>query len=224
MTRAPRPRVTLKLATSLDGRIATASGESRWITGEPARAQAHRLRAAHGAVLVGSATVLADDPELTVRLPEYMGPQPLRVVADGRLRTPPSSRLALTAKQSPVLIVTSAPAQPGAHKSLVGCGVRVAETATGSDGLISPMAILEAIAKAGAGSVLLEGGGRIAASFLSAGFVDRLEWFRAPVFLGAEGRASLGPLNIARLADAPRFKRTGVRPLGGDLWESYEVA
>lgn len=205
-----RPRVTLKLATSLDGRIATATGESKWITGEAARMEGHRLRAAHDAVLVGVETVLADDPELTARLPGRPVDQPLRVVLDSRLRTPPTAKVA----QGDSLILTAAePAPVGAAR---------VQRIEAPDGRPSPAAALRAIQQAGAGSVLIEGGGQVAASFLRAGLVDRLEWFRAPVLLGGEGRPCVGALALAKLADAPKFRRLSAEPLGDDLWERYE--
>ena len=205
-----RPRVTLKLATSLDGRIATASGESKWITGESARMEGHRLRAAHDAILVGVETVLADDPELTARLPGRPVDQPLRVVLDSRLRTPPGARIA----QGNALILTAA------EPTAVG-DARV-ERVDAPDGRPSPEAALRAIRRAGAGSVLIEGGGQVAASFLRKGLVDRIEWFRAPILLGGEGRPCVAALALARLADAPRFRRLAAEPCGDDLWERYE--
>lgn len=205
-----RPRVTLKLATSLDGRIATATGESKWITGEAARMEGHRLRAAHDAVLVGVETVLADDPELTARLPGRPVDQPLRVVLDSRLRTPPTAKVV----RGDSLILTAAePAPVGAAR---------VQRIEAPDGRPSPAAALRAIQQAGAGSVLIEGGGQVAASFLRARLVDRLEWFRAPVLLGGEGRPCVGALALAKLADAPKFRRLSAEPLGDDLWERYE--
>ena len=205
-----RPSVTLKLATSLDGRIATATGESKWITGEAARLQGHRLRAAHDAILVGVETVLADDPELTARLPGRPVDQPLRVVLDSRLRTPPTAKLA----RGDTLILTAA--EP---RRLGEARVEQVETA---DGRPAPAAALRAIRRAGAGTVLIEGGGQVAASFLRAGLVDRLEWFRAPILLGGEGRPCVASLALAKLADAPKFRRLSAEPLGDDLWERYE--
>lgn len=205
-----RPTVTLKLATSLDGRIATASGESRWITGEAARLEGHRLRAAHDAILVGVETVLADDPELTVRLPGRPVDQPLRVVMDSRLRTPSSAKVAV----GDTLILTAS--EP------VAIGGATVEQVEAPDGRPSPAAVLAAVKRKGAVSVLIEGGGQVAASFLRAGLVDRLEWFRAPVLLGGEGRPCVAMLALTRLSDAPRFRRLAVEPCGDDLWERYE--
>ena len=210
--------VTLKLATSLDGRIATAGGESRWITGEAARAQAHRLRAAHDAVVVGIETVLVDDPELTVRLEGFQGPQPARVVLDSRQRLPPGSRLVRTARQVPTVVVTVDP--PAAR--LVQAGVKVVRAAEVGDGRPELTAVVQALADEGLSRLFVEGGGQVAASFLRCGLVDRLEWFRAPVLLGGEGRPGVGALAVQALADAPRFRRISSEPLGEDLWERYE--
>jgi len=203
-------RVTLKLATSLDGRIATASGESQWITGETARLESHRLRAAHDAILVGVETILADDPELTARLPGRTVDQPLRVVLDSRLRTPPTARVA----KGDSLILTVADPAP--------VGVAVVERIEADGDRPSVAASLSALMRRGISSVLIEGGGQVAASFLRAGLVDRLEWFRAPILLGGEGRPCVAALALARLSDAPRFRRLAVEPCGDDLWERYE--
>lgn len=210
-----QPRVTLKLATSLDGRIATASGESKWITGEAARHEGHRLRAVHDAILVGVETVLADDPELTVRLlpsTEATGTkQPLRVVLDSRLRTPVNARVA----QTNTLIMTAA------EPACIG-GAQVEQVAA-RDGRPTPEAVLAALARHGIGSVLIEGGGQVAASFLRAGRVDRIEWFRAPILLGGEGRPCVAALALANLAEAPKFRRLSAEAVGDDLWERYDA-
>jgi diaminohydroxyphosphoribosylaminopyrimidine deaminase/5-amino-6-(5-phosphoribosylamino)uracil reductase len=206
-----RPRVTLKLATSLDGRIATAAGESQWITGEGARLEGHRLRAAHDAILVGVETVLADDPELTVRLPGRPVDQPLRVVLDSRLRTPPTARVA----SGDTLILTVA--EPAA------VGNAVVERVEAERDRPSVVASLSALKRRGVSSVLIEGGGQVAASFLRAGLVDRLEWFRAPILLGGEGRPCVAALALAKLADAPKFRRLSAEPVGDDLWERYDA-
>ena len=210
--------VTLKLATSLDGRIATAAGESRWITGEVAREAVHRLRAEHDAVGIGVQTALADDPELTVRLDGFSGRQPSRVVFDSRQQLPPEGKLAATAKDIPTLLVTvEAPSA-----ALSAAGVTVLTVQAGPDGRPDLDAALQALSHHGVEQLLVEGGGRLAASFLKAGVVDRIEWFRAPLVLGAEGRPGIGALAVNDLEAAPRFRRTEVRALGADLWERYE--
>jgi diaminohydroxyphosphoribosylaminopyrimidine deaminase/5-amino-6-(5-phosphoribosylamino)uracil reductase len=221
-------KVTLKLATSLDGRIATSRGESKWITGEAARAQGHRLRATHDAILVGIETVLADDPALTVRvgadgelldLPEGYVPsdleaeltQPLRVILDSRLRT---SSLAEAAKLGCLIITTSEP-RPVRR-------AQIERVEAGDDGRPSVTAVLAALDKRGIRSILIEGGGQVAASFLRAGAVDVVEWFRAPILLGGDGRPGVASLALENLASAPQFRRISVASLGDDLWERYE--
>ena len=255
-----RPRVTLKLATSLDGRIATATGESQWITGPEARQEGHRLRATHDAILVGVETVLADDPDLTVRLssepsilpsplvgeggsrsetdegagasrrtaevegasgvpliraasPSTFSPEgrrnPLRVVLDSRLRTPDTAKVATGS----TLILTTAQPRAIGHAEVL--------TVAADDGRPAIAAVLDALTARGVTSLLIEGGGRVAASFLQAGVVDAIEWFRAPILLGGEGRPCVASLALAKLADAPKFRRLGVEPVGDDLWERY---
>lgn len=210
-------RVTLKLATSLDGRIATASGESQWITGEAAREASHKLRAMHSAILVGVETVIADDPQLTVRLAGYVGGQPARVVLDSRARTPPTSKLVETADRIPTFIVSLR-----SNDRLTDAGVRVIEVSE-TDGRPDLPAALQALkAELPVLNLMVEGGGQVAASFLQAGLVDAIEWFRAPIILGDEGRPGIGAFVLKALAEAPRFKRTEVQELGPDLWERYE--
>jgi len=210
--------VTLKLATSLDGRIATASGESRWITGAEARAAAHGLRAAHDAVLVGIQTALTDDPDLTVRLDGYAGRQPARVVLDSLQRLPLTARLVKTVADVPTYVITTTAPRP----ALKAAGVKVLQVKAQDDGRPNLQNAMAALAAEGLAQVMVEGGGQVAASFLRSGLVQSLEWFRASLVLGAEGRPGIGPLNLAALAEAPRFRRTGVRSVGDDLWESYE--
>lgn len=210
--------VTLKLATSLDGRIATASGESRWITGERSREAVHRLRGEHDAVLVGAETALADDPELTVRLPGYAGRQPARVVLDSRQRLPGGCKLVATARQIPTYVVATTP--PAAR--LVDAGVRVLRVPAVGEDRPELKTVLQALAAEGLERLFVEGGGQVAASFLRCGLVDAVEWFRAPIVIGGEGRPAVGALALAGLGQAPHFRRTEVRELGDDLWERYE--
>ena len=210
--------VTLKLATSLDGRIATASGQSKWITGELSREAVHRLRSEHDAVLVGAETALADDPELTVRLAGYGGRQPARVVLDSRQRLSTQSKLAATAREIPTYLVATATPQA----RLTDLGVRVLQVPAVGEDRPELKAVLETLAREGLSRLFVEGGGQVAASFLRCGLVDRLEWFRAPIVIGGEGRPAIGALAVAGLADTPHFRRTEVREVGDDLWERYE--
>ena len=209
--------VTLKLATSLDGRIATASGESRWITGEASRAEVHRLRSRHDAVVVGIETALADDPELTVRLPGYDGPQPARVVLDSRQRLSPDCRLVRTAREIPTYVVAAGPPEP----ALTEAGVRVLPVRAIGEDRPDLETVVETLAAEGLGALFVEGGGQVAASFVRCGLVDALEWFRAPVLIGGEGRPGIGALAVAALVAAPHFRRIAVHELGPDVWERY---
>jgi diaminohydroxyphosphoribosylaminopyrimidine deaminase/5-amino-6-(5-phosphoribosylamino)uracil reductase len=217
----PRPRITLKLATSLDGRIATASGESRWITSEAARAEVQKLRAAHDAVVVGVGTALADDPLLTARTDPPPSRQPLRIVLDRRLRLPETSRLLSSGNLGPVVQVSTGewpthPANPlGVERWLIRPGE--------AEGVIAAfLRVLGQMKPYRAKTALVEGGGILAAAFIRESLVDRIEWFRAPIVLGAEGRPAVAALMLARLADAPRYRRVALRELGPDIWESYE--
>ncbi len=209
--------VTLKLATSLDGRIATASGESRWITGTQSREQVHRLRAAHSAVVIGVETALADDPELTVRLPGYAGRQPARVVLDSRQRLRPDCKLVATAREIPTYVVATGAPDP----TLVAAGVRVLMVPSVGDARPELKSVVQALGTEGLSDLFVEGGGQVAGSFLRCGLVDAIEWFRAPIVIGGEGRPGVGALAVAALAEAPHFRRVEVGVLGDDLWERY---
>ncbi|MDH3595833.1 MAG: bifunctional diaminohydroxyphosphoribosylaminopyrimidine deaminase/5-amino-6-(5-phosphoribosylamino)uracil reductase RibD [Rhodospirillales bacterium] len=218
---AGRPLVTLKLATTLDGRIATKSGESRWITGPAARARTHLLRAASDAVLVGGGTALADNPRLDVRLAGLEDRAPLRVVLDGRLRLPLTHDLVLRAGGQPTCLVT----RPGNDRARLeayrGAGLEVLETPDDAEGNLSLEAALQALGGRGVNDLLVEGGGQVAAGLLSQGLVDRLVWFRAPRVIGGDGLPGAGGFGLDRLDAAPRFERVSVAPVGEDLMETY---
>jgi len=216
-----RPRVLLKIASSLDGRIATAAGESRWISGPEARAEVHRLRAQADAIAIGAATALVDDPELTVRDAPAPPHAPLRVVFDSGFRLPLRSRLVKTLAAAPVLVIGAQTAPAGAEDGLAAAGIGVARVPAARGG-IDLGAALQVMATHGVESVLVEAGGRLAASLIGANLVDQLEWVRAPILIGADGKPALGGLDLAKLADAPRFRRLAARAFGDDVWESYE--
>jgi diaminohydroxyphosphoribosylaminopyrimidine deaminase/5-amino-6-(5-phosphoribosylamino)uracil reductase len=216
-----RPMVTLKLATSLDGRIATSAGESRWITGPQARARVHLMRASHDAVLVAGGTARADDPELTVR-GLGIASQPLRIVAARRLDLPRGGRLQASIAQGPLWLLhgAAAPAEARAHWSAEGARLIVLPEQAGG---LDPAALLAALGAEGLTRVFCEGGGQFAAALLQAGLVDRLEVFGAGLALGADGRPGLGPLGLTALKDAPRFRLVEARTEGPDLWSSWET-
>jgi len=209
------PFVTLKLATTLDGRIATATGESRWITGPEARRAVHALRMRHDAVMVGSGTARADDPDLTVR---DMGcvRQPLRIVIDSRLSHSPDSRLGRTAQVVPVWLIHTEAAPMAARDAWAATGARQI-CVPDHDGHADLNAALRALAAAGLTRLFCEGGGDLAAALLRAGLVDELVQFSAGALIGAEGRGAIGPLGLTALAEAPRLRLIDTAPVGADV-------
>ena len=215
------PLVTLKLATSLDGRIATASGESRWITGGAARRAAHGLRANHDAVLIGSGTALADDPDLTCRILGMARVPIARVVADTRLRTPLGSRLVTTARAVPTWIATRTGQAPAALAPYLEAGVEVLPVRAKEGGL-DLAALLGALAQRGVTRVLAEGGAGLAAGLLRAGLVDRVAWFHAPGVMGGDGLPAVRPLPLKSLSAMPRFRRVASRAVGEDWLTEFE--
>jgi diaminohydroxyphosphoribosylaminopyrimidine deaminase/5-amino-6-(5-phosphoribosylamino)uracil reductase len=217
---AKRPLITLKLASSLDGRIATGDGDSRWITHPPARAAAHALRASYDAVVVGSGTALADDPKLTCRLPGLEERSPLRIVFDGRLRLPLDRHLVVEARRFPTWLVTIAGNAAERTRIYRDAGLDFIE-APAVDGSPDLACAVREFANRGLTRVLVEGGGILAASFLRSGLVDRVAWFRAPSMIGGDGVPAAGPLGIERIGDAPRFVRTLLADIEPDVVEHY---
>jgi diaminohydroxyphosphoribosylaminopyrimidine deaminase/5-amino-6-(5-phosphoribosylamino)uracil reductase len=180
------PYVTIKLGLSLDGRIATRTGASKWVTGPEARARVHVLRAQHDAVAVGIGTALADDPRLTVR--DAPGKSPLRVVFDTRLRLPAHSRLVDSAADIPTWIIASLDAPASLEESLVVRGVEVMRAPSSTEGRIDPVAALRLLAGRGVVTLLVEGGAELAGSMLAGQLADELHAFIAPILLGPRGR------------------------------------
>jgi diaminohydroxyphosphoribosylaminopyrimidine deaminase/5-amino-6-(5-phosphoribosylamino)uracil reductase len=214
--RDKRVHVTLKAAMSLDGRIATVGGESRWITGEAARADAHRLRNRLDAILVGAGTVLADDPQLTTRgVPE--GRDPVRVVLDGKLRVPPTAKILRAGSAAgPTLIATTQGAPASRQKALEKAGAEVWRL-PGRGHRVDLKALARGLAKRGLLSLLVEGGGETHAAFLQAGLCDRLVLYAAPMALGGQGAPSwLGGEGFPKLKGAPRFRWDGPPVVLGD--------
>lgn len=214
-------KITLKLASTLDGRIATRTGESKWITSAESRQVVHELRAAHDAVLVGVNTVIADDPMLNARnvsLPN--GRQPHRIILDTNLRTPETSNVLRETDEDVFIICGGVPTWRA-----VDCFDRaeIIPVGFGADGRLDLQKAMDVLEQSfSIRSVFIEGGGQVAASFLKAGLVDVLEWFRAPMLIGGDGIPALGELNVSALSDALRFERKGVRMVGADVWETYE--
>lgn len=215
-----RPLFHLKLASSLDGRIATASGESKWITGDAARADGHRLRSIHDAILVGAGTVAADDPELTCRLPGLEAYSPDRIVLDSKAAMSATSKLAATARTAPVLLFHAG--APSTRVALLRTkGINVIEVPARGETRVDVVAAARGLGGLGYSSVLIEGGGQIAAAFLRAGLVDRISSYRAGLVLGEDSRSAVGPLALAGLDFAPRFKLVSSRTVGADTLETW---
>jgi diaminohydroxyphosphoribosylaminopyrimidine deaminase/5-amino-6-(5-phosphoribosylamino)uracil reductase len=215
-----RPLVSLKLATSLDGRIATRTGDSRWITGEPARRRGHLLRATHDAILIGTGTALADDPELTCRLPGLADRSPVRVVLDRTLRLPATAKLLASAGGAPTWIVTSDSVLAARRAAVERAGAQIIAVPE-ADGRLSPTDALRALGDRGITRLLVEGGSALAANLLQQGLVDRIHWFRSAAIIGGDGLAATGGLGIERLVEVKRFVRGDAEMVGADVLETY---
>src|SRR5262245_45522247 len=211
-----RPFIALKRASSLDGRIATSAGESRWITGPAARATVHRLRRRADAIWVGADTALEDDPELTARSRGRIVHRPVRIVADTRLCLPPSARMLRGAPGS-TWVLCGADAPRARRRALEAAGARVLEIACEGDQLDLRRA-LRRLGQEGLTEILVEGGGRLAAGLLRRSLVDELHWFSAPLVIGGDGRTALDALGVRSLAAAPRLASASLRRLGDDAY------
>lgn len=222
-----RPLVTLKLASTLDGRIATRTGESQWITGAEARRSAHALRGRNDAVLVGVGTVIADDPHLTCRIDGFKTVPLVRVIADSHLRTPLSAHLVATATVAPVWILTRPDCDPARRADMQNAGVTLIDVeAPGIDVEGGPIGVdlavaLRALAQRGITRLLAEGGAALAAGLLRADLVDRLAWFHAPAVMGGDGWPAAQAWGASTLADMRHFQRTATRPLGDDVLTEF---
>ena len=211
-----RPKITLKLATSLDGKIALANGDSQWVTSEAARAHGRYLRAENDAIAVGSVTAELDNPRLTSRVPGQKNP--IRVVFDTTLKLALTSHLVTTAKETPTWVFTRDGSAAKAD-ALRERGV-VVHSVTDENGLSLEEAVT-IMGQAGMRSILIEGGGTLIASFVRAGLYDTLHWYRAPVLLGGDGRDCVGALSLTKMGQAVRLHRMKVSEVGQDLHEIY---
>ena len=211
-----RPKITLKLATSLDGKIALANGDSQWVTSEAARAHGRYLRAENDAIAVGSVTAELDNPRLTSRVPGQKNP--VRVVFDTTLKLALTSHLVTTATETPTWVFTRDGSDAKAD-ALREQGV-VVHSVTDENGLSLEEAV-EIMGQAGLRSILIEGGGTLIASFVQAGLYDTLHWYRAPVLLGGDGRDCVGALSLTKMGQAVRLHRMKVSEVGQDLHEIY---
>lgn len=211
-----RPFVHLKLAATLDGRIAAANGDSKWVTGEAARRRAHELRAEAGAVLVGAGTVRADDPTLTVRGLSDEPPRIFRVVLDPNLTMTANEGLAQTARETPVLVFAKRNHDSARAQALEESGVEIVPSET-SEEYLDLHFVLEELRRRGVRGLLVEGGGDTAGRFLEQGLVDKATLFYAPKVMGSEGVPMIGKLRLSRMADALKFSVSEVRQLEDDV-------
>lgn len=212
-----RPFVTVKIASSLDGRIALANGQSQWITGARTRHFVHLLRSQHDAVLTAMGTVRADNPSLTCRLEGYSGRQPLRVISASQNTLAPDAFLATSADQSDVLVYAGKPADQNVNDletTIIDANDR---------GYPNPRLMLEDLAQRGVTSVMVEAGGQFIASLMAAGVIDLLVWTRSAVLIGGDGLASMASLGLEDLSDGRIFKRVETRMIGDDVIEIFNA-
>lgn len=216
-----RPLVTLKLATSLDGKIATHTGQSQWITSQQSRDDAHKLRGQHNAIMVGSGTVMADDPMLTCRATNMENHCPLRIVMDGRLRIDLTSNLIQTARDIPTLIFTLEDTDKTRRQAIKDLGVEIVPLPHDADSVLDIKKALLYLGKKNINDLLVEGGANLAASLARHNLIDRLVWYRAPILLGGDGIPALKPFGVDELSQSLKFEHQTTTHIGGDIKEIY---
>lgn len=217
-----RPHITLKAAITLDGKIATASGSSRWVSSDESRRHAHKMRAKYGAILCGVGTVLADDPLLTARFPRAPR-QPLRIILDSHLHTPVHSKIATTARQFPTIIACTQHADAEKRAAMEQLGIEILPFSADKQERVPLMPIIEALGSRSVDSLLVEGGGEVHAAFVSARLFDRLSWYVAPKLVG--GKSAPGPVGgvgAITMDQAIGLRWMSVRRLGPDLFIEAE--
>lgn len=219
--RQGRPLITVKAATTLDGRIATRSGDSQWITGETARAAGHGLRARNDAILVGARTALADDPSLTCRLPGLEAHSPVRVVVDGREPLPETHALVRTAGELPTWAIVPESGDRDRRRVYEAAGLECISVPADTAGRPQLGAAMAALGERGVTRLLVEGGGRIVAAFLADDLVDRIVWFRAASVIGGDGIPVAEGFGLDALDGAPKFVKLSQRRAGPDSVEIY---
>jgi diaminohydroxyphosphoribosylaminopyrimidine deaminase/5-amino-6-(5-phosphoribosylamino)uracil reductase len=214
---AGRPMLTLKLAASLDGRIATGTGESKWITGPRARAEVHLMRAQADALLVGAGTVRSDDPQLDVRGLGIADANPVRVVVSGSLALPRDGHLARPARETPLWLFHDSEAEEGRRQAWTELGAELIEVPYQPDGQLDLSAMMQRLGDRGVTRVLCEGGGRLAAALLQADLVDEIVRYTAGLVLGEEAQPAVGPMDVTALQLAPRFRLVDAARIGPDV-------
>ncbi len=218
-----RPLIVLKTATTLDGRIATHNGYSRWITGEAARHRTHLLRAEHDAIMVGAATAMADDPMLTCRVAGMEARSPVRIVVDPRMQLPLTAQLVKTAGTVPTWLLTLDGGDHDRRLAYENAGAEVIALPADEDGGLPLQSAMGLLGERGITRLLVEGGGRLAAGLLHRRLIDRLLWFRAPSIIGGDGIPGFAALGLEDLAGAPRFELLTRETIGIDTLETYRA-
>jgi diaminohydroxyphosphoribosylaminopyrimidine deaminase/5-amino-6-(5-phosphoribosylamino)uracil reductase len=219
-----RPMVTLKMAITSDGRIATGSGESQWITGDESRADVHRLRAEHDAIVVASATAIADDPMLTCRLPGMSDRSPVRILLDARLRVPTDTALYRTAAELPLWVFAAAAPEGAASAARAALGARMFTVSADRSGQgVNLYETFGLLADQGLTRVLVEAGGALASALLIEKLVDELVLYRAPSLIGGDGIAMTGPLGVEKLAGRLNMQRIALRTIGNEVVETFRL-
>ena len=211
-----RPWVTAKLATSLDGRIATASGHSQWITGPQSRERVQRMRAESDAVMTGAGTVRTDDPQLTVRVAGLAHRSPVRVVVAGGLPLDPKAKILKTATEVETRVYVPV-FDTNADKLAMSTSAKVIEAGSVVSGQADLLAIMSDLAGRGIGRVLVEAGGTMLGALLANELIDEIAWFRAPIVLGGDAQPVFGPLGLTTVDEAKGWKRQSVETFGHDL-------
>ncbi|ABQ36675.1 bifunctional diaminohydroxyphosphoribosylaminopyrimidine deaminase/5-amino-6-(5-phosphoribosylamino)uracil reductase RibD [Bradyrhizobium sp. BTAi1] len=223
--RDSRPHVILKLAVSADDKIAAAGNKPVAITGEAARTRVHLLRAQSDAILIGVRTAIADDPLLTCRLPGMEARSPVRVVLDPMLRLPMTSRLVQSARTTPLWMIASAVAEPAAATKLGAAGAQVIRVPPQVEpSVLEPPAVLKALADKGITRLMIEGGSRVASSFMQSGLVDEIWLLRGAGEIGADGIAALDALPLTAITQSPAYRVRASETLDTDILTIYERA
>ena len=215
------PMITVKIATSADGCIATRSGDSKWITGQAARARAHLMRADHDAIMIGAETARRDNPHLTCRLPGMLDRSPVRVVLDTHLSLPLNTHLIATASQVPTWIVTAHEIKAEQSLPFEIAGVSILRVGKGTDGMLRIEEIVSELARKGITRVLVEGGQQVITSLMRAKLVTRLSWFRAPLIIGEDGVSAIGALGFNEVEAVSKLRRISWEQLGQDTLECF---
>lgn len=212
-----RPFVTVKCAVTLDGKIATKTRHSRWITGEPARLRVHELRHASDVIVVGIGTALHDNPLLTTRLPDRCGADPLRVIVDSTLRLPPEARVTEVTASRRTLVATTVRAAPERQDRLAARGVEIVRLPADAAGQVDLEALLHHLGQRGLASVLVEGGATLITTFLQRRLLDKALFFIAPKIIGGDGIGVVGPCGVQYMEQAIRFRDITLQQCGDDV-------